>query len=125
MRVALPLVLLLAGGCMGDIVGYDEDPEGPDARPSIEPRTPDAGMPPDGMVPTGGGDGVVEVSRFPFHGSRDSRLEPRGSFDFYSCDDTIDESGPEVLYHVTVPAAGFLSAAVYEDPGVDVDVHIL
>jgi hypothetical protein len=45
--------------------------------------------------------------------------------DAYSCAPTTNESGPEVVFRVTVPAAGFLSAAVDESVGVDVDVHIL
>lgn len=45
--------------------------------------------------------------------------------DGYSCAPSTDESGREVIYRVTVPADGFLSAAVTEASGVDVDVHLL
>ena len=45
--------------------------------------------------------------------------------DGYSCSPSTDESGREVIYRVEVPADGFLSAAVTEENGVDVDVHIL
>ncbi len=57
------------------------------------------------------------------HGN--TAVVPDGEFDSYACKPTADESGPEVAYRVRVDEAGFLSAAVYEDPGVDVDVHIL
>jgi hypothetical protein len=122
MRFALllPVLIALPACGVGEIVGYAEDPLDPDARMPIEPSPPDAGTP----VVTDPG-GTVEVTTFPFHDSRDTSVEPPGTFDFYSCDESIDESGPEVFYHVDVPQAGFLSAAVYEDPGVDVDVHIL
>jgi hypothetical protein len=43
----------------------------------------------------------------------------------YACAPDTDESGPEIVYRVSVPAAGFLSAAVYDGDGVDIDVQIL
>ena len=102
-----PLVLLAA--CVGDIDDpYDVEPDGGSG--------PDAGMI---------DDEGIEVTSFPFHDMRDTGLQPPGVYDFYGCGPDIDESGPEVVYHVTVSEAGFLSAAVYEEPGVDVDVHIL
>lgn len=69
--------------------------------------------------------GVTCVTTFPFSDDRDTSAEPAGVLDSYACAPAIDESGPEVVYRVTVPSDGFLSAAVYEDDGVDVDVHIL
>jgi hypothetical protein len=116
-----PLVLLASAACVGDVVGHEDYvPVGPDAGPGMEPPRPDGGAPaPD--VPGR----VVDVTTFPFHESRDGLAEPPGVFDFYSCAPSTDESGPEVLYKVTVPRAGFLSVAVHVDPGVDMDVHIL
>ncbi len=70
-------------------------------------------------------DGVTCVDSFPFHDERDTSVEGTSTFDAYSCAAGTDESGPEILYRVTVPADGFLSVAVYSDPMVDVDVHIL
>ncbi|MBI5529500.1 MAG: hypothetical protein HY897_24510 [Deltaproteobacteria bacterium] len=69
--------------------------------------------------------GVTCVDSFPFGDDRDTSAEPPGTFSSYSCKPTVNEGGPEVIYRVTVPEAGFLSAAVYEESGVDVDVHIL
>jgi hypothetical protein len=69
--------------------------------------------------------GVTCVTTFPFHDERDTSTAPPGKLDGYSCSPTTDESGPEIVYRVTTPSAGFLSAAVYDDANVDVDVHIL
>jgi len=69
--------------------------------------------------------GVTCVDSFPFADDRDTSAEPPGLLDGYSCSPDTDESGPEVVYRVRVPADGFLSAAVREADGVDVDVHIL
>ncbi|HEY3352474.1 MAG TPA: hypothetical protein VGQ83_04445 [Polyangia bacterium] len=81
----------------------------------------DAG--PDGPPPCPAG--VTCVDTFPFGDDRDTTQEPAGTLDGYSCAPSTNESGPEVVYRVTVPADGFLSAAVIEAAGVDVDVHIL
>lgn len=65
------------------------------------------------------------VDRFIYTNANDTSTATRSTFDRYSCAPATDESGNEVIYRVEVPASGFLSAAVYESPGVDVDVHIL
>jgi hypothetical protein len=70
-------------------------------------------------------DGVICVDSFPFTHMGDTTNAPSSTFNNYSCAPTIDESGPEVIYRVTVPSSGFLSAAVYDGNAVDVDVHIL
>ena len=96
-----------APGLDGSVVdGSIEEDAGPDAA---------AGCP----------EGVTCVSTFPFGDDRDTSVEPDGRLDGYSCASTTDESGPEVIYRVSVPEAGFLSVAVYEDAGVDVDAHVL
>lgn len=47
-------------------------------------------------------------------------------FDTYACDPLVDESGPERLYRLDVPYAGFLAAEVLDEGfDVDVDVHLL
>lgn len=85
----------------------------PDAAPN-----PDAGEP---TCPPG----VTCVDQFVFHDERDTSSEGASTLDGYACSPDTDESGPEIVYRVTVPTDGFLSAAVYEAEGVDVDVHIL
>ena len=86
----------------------------------VQPAT-DAGIDAGVLCPAG----QICVDRFPFTNSNDTRLSTRGTFDRYDCAPNTDESGHEVIYRVDVPASGFLSAAVYESAGVDVDVHIL
>lgn len=68
--------------------------------------------------------GLICVDQFPFTNTNDTTLSTRSLFDTYDCSSS-NESGNEVVYRVEVPASGFLSAAVYEGSGVDVDVHIL
>jgi hypothetical protein len=70
-------------------------------------------------------DGVTCVTSFPFTDSRDTSSEGVTTLDGYSCSPNTDESGPEILYRVTVPVDGFLSAAIYEEGSADIDVHIL
>src|SRR6185295_8112954 len=62
---------------------------------------------------------------FPFHDERDTATEGSTAIDSYACKPGADESGPEIVYRVALPANGFLSAAVYSDQDVDVDVHLL
>jgi hypothetical protein len=69
--------------------------------------------------------GVTCVDSFPFHDARDSSKEGTASIGSYACKPSADESGREIVYRVAVPADGFLSAAVAEADGVDVDVHVL
>jgi hypothetical protein len=87
------------------------------AEDAGSPPTPDAGVtcPP----------GVVCVTGFPFTHAADTAAMGTPTFASYSCAASINESGNEVVYRVEVPADGFLSAAVDEADGVDVDVHIL
>ena len=91
----------------------------------------DAGAVDSGVMDAGPGDagmscpaGQICVDSFPFTNMNDTSLSTRDAFDRYDCS-TSNESGNEVIYRVEVPASGFLSAAVYESSGVDVDVHIL
>jgi hypothetical protein len=68
---------------------------------------------------------TVCVSTFPFHFDGDTSTAGAAVFNNYSCAPGTNEGGAEIVFQVTVPANGFLSAAVYDGAGVDVDVHIL
>ena len=57
--------------------------------------------------------GVICVDTFPFTDTRDTQAGA-SVLDGYACAPDTDESGPEIVYRVSVPAAGFLSAAVYD-----------
>jgi hypothetical protein len=69
--------------------------------------------------------GVTCVDAFPFHDARDTSKEGTSKIDSYACAPGKDESGPEIVYRVKLPADGFLSAAIVEAGDVDVDVHLL
>lgn len=69
--------------------------------------------------------GQVCVSKFPFHHASDTSTGGSKKLDAYSCNPASKQGGRERIYRVTVAEPGFLSAAVYDDDGVDVDVHIL
>jgi hypothetical protein len=77
----------------------------------------------------GGGpcpDGVTCVTSFPFSDERDTSLEGSQDLSSYApCSPDTNEGGPEIVYRLNVPVAGFLSVAVYDGDGVDIDVHIL
>ncbi|MGC4119246.1 MAG: hypothetical protein QM765_32710 [Myxococcales bacterium] len=127
------------GGALADDAGHSSEPEdassatSPDAsardasatQPDASAFRPDAGGPPADAGQPSCPAGRICVDTFPFGDDRDTSASPLSSFDGYSCSPTTDESGPEIVYQVTVPADGFLSAAVQEADGVDVDVHIL
>ncbi len=146
--LALAVVTLVASGCSSDTTDAGGASPGPTADGGTDGLAPDAAeddaaaadaMSPDG--PSDDGDqadadgatdgaepcppGVTCVTSFPFGEDRDTSLEPAGTLNGYSCAPNTDESGPETIYRVTVPSDGFLSAAVREAVGVDVDVHIL
>lgn len=96
-----------------DVVDPPDAQPGPDASPGPEPCP----------------DGVICVDNFVF-AHEGTTVGGRNNFSSYKCSETagserIQEAGPEVVYRVQVPAAGFLSVAVEERGGHDIDVHIL
>ncbi len=68
---------------------------------------------------------MVCVDQLPFvHQS--TTTGAAASLDGYACSPSTDESGPEVVYRVTVQERGFLAATLSGLPsGVDIDVHLL
>lgn len=80
-----------------------------------------------GDAPYGSSDNPILVDGFPFSDSRDTDDAPGAVFQEYSCAPTTDESGPEFVYQLTIPAAGQLTATVNDvaGDGVDIDVHLL
>ncbi len=69
-------------------------------------------------------EGITCIDHFPWYGSDDTTTSTRTDFDTYSCATDTDESGPEQVYRLTIPADGFLSTNL-NDRGDDVDAHIL
>lgn len=68
--------------------------------------------------------GVICVDTYPFSDQHDTTAEGSDAIDSYDCSPNTNESGREIVYRVTIPQDGFLSAAVYDDAGTDIDVHI-
>ncbi|MDF1563886.1 MAG: hypothetical protein P1V51_12630 [Deltaproteobacteria bacterium] len=126
---ALLVALFLAPACgAGTASGQDGGLPDGDAGAS------DAG-PDDGGTDSGPGDGgdggsdcplgVICVDTLPFHDENDTGLSTARDLDGYGCAPGTDESGPERIYRVRLPTAGFFSAAVHDGAGVDVDLHLL
>ncbi|MCO4761806.1 MAG: hypothetical protein KC502_09895 [Myxococcales bacterium] len=69
--------------------------------------------------------GQICVSTFPFTHKGDTSKLPPSAIDTYSCKPSANESGSEQVYRVTLTEPGFLSVAVTDGAGVDVDAHIL
>lgn len=124
----LPLLCVLAA-CGGPTEPTFPVADGGATLPRPDGGLPDAGSPLDaGLEPDAGVPcpaGQVCVDHFPFTHAADTSVPGSSVLSAYGCAPNLDESGNEVIYRVTVPATGFLSAAVRESPGVDVDVHIL
>jgi hypothetical protein len=78
-------------------------------------------------TPGGGGtcpSGQLCVEALPYDDAN-STVGGTSLFDAYSCAPGTNESGPERIYRVTVPASGTLTASLDHGAGMDVDVHIL
>ena len=65
-----------------------------------------------------------KIPSLPFVDSRDTSKVSTAAYDVYNCS-TADESGPEVVYALTVDSAGTLSVSVDCAAPVDVDIHLL
>ena len=120
-----PLLLALAAGCVGRATAGTTDSAGGGSSDSAPGSGTDAAGPGSDAAAACPA-GVICVGAFPFHDDNDTSASTARALAGYSCDPTIDESGPEVVYRVVLPADGFLSAAVDDSlAGVDVDLHIL
>ncbi len=69
-------------------------------------------------------DGVICVDTFPFTHSGDTSASSAREFDAYACAPDTDESGPEIVYRVTLAEEGYLALGL-NDWDADVDVHLL
>ena len=71
-------------------------------------------------------DGVICFDDFPASHASNTATSSRDVFDSYSCVPSTSESGPEVLYRITVHEAGLLSLELTDmGAGADVDIHLL
>ena len=68
----------------------------------------------------------IEITSLPFIHHSNTQPRPPSRIDRYSCAPNLSESGPEVVYQVSINQTGILSAIVEGDQGtVDIDVHLL
>ena len=75
--------------------------------------------------PDGSHDCPFPINDLPFEAVANTRTEGVDEFDLYNCS-VADESGPEVVYVLTLDQTGDLTAEVdCDDPVVDIDVHLL
>ena len=67
------------------------------------------------------------VESFPFFHEANTAESTERQVDAYGCAPDTDESGAEIVYRLSVPAAGFIVASVDDVDGdnVDVDLHLL
>jgi hypothetical protein len=118
------------GGGSGSDGGGDDgggdDGTGSDGTGSDGTTGDDGDGPTDG---TGGGAGCtgvgVCVQSFPFTAEANSLDSDRDEWNSYPGCGGQAESGPETIYEVVVPEAGFLSVHVSDGTGVDIDPHLL
>ena len=67
----------------------------------------------------------VNVDALPFRDWRNTRYATSDIFDSYSEAPDVDESGPEIIYRLTLPGPGTLTAHVLDAPQADIDLHLL
>ena len=85
---------------------------------------------PDPSVATLAGAGSLadpfQIDELPFAHVADTSASPNASIDGYpSCDAGQDESGPELIYRLSLAAQSRLRMVVLDGGGVDIDVHLL
>lgn len=102
----------------GDLdVDLDADRDRPEADLDVdEPSCTD---------PPGAACNPIPIGDLPFVHAGDTSDAVESSIAAYACAPDLDESGPEVHYELVLAAPGTLRAQVDEDPGVDVDLHLL
>ena len=130
---------------MPDVAATDvTEPTLPDTADVSEPPidagspTEDISSPPEdiaddttdaGPIPVEGTwDAPIVIVGFPFVHKGDTTVAPASEADFYApCAPSIDESGGEVVFRVTLDVPGRLTATVDDlsGDGVDIDVHVL
>ena len=121
------LALLLVAGCdhTGDTSG-DDDTTGPSDDDDTGGADDDATSGDDDDTGEECPEGLICVDSFPFVENNDTTASATSAFDAYSCAPDLDESGPEVLYRVTLDRPGYLGVLLDDSTaGVDIDAHLL
>lgn len=66
----------------------------------------------------------IKVTQFPFVHNGDTSASISDMFDACGANDSKTETGPEVIYELTIDKPGTLTVQVQDDAGVDIDVHV-
>jgi hypothetical protein len=80
--------------------------------------------PPPALVGAGTWDDPRIINEFPFVDDGDTTTQGVSTAGTYACG-SQDESGPEIVYQVTIEQPTTLHIRVFDDPGVDIDLHWL
>ncbi len=75
-------------------------------------------------TPDGTLDNPGKIGSFPYVDSRNTATSMSDLLDGCGTAPNTDESGPEVVYQVTLTQPGQLTVSVQDDTGVDIDVHL-
>jgi len=129
----LPLYIFFLNACTDpDKLGLDSYASEDSASPIEDSALPDTGD--SGFIDTADSgtedtqgdecDSIICVDQFPYFESNDTTTSAERNFDSYSCAPSTNESGPEIVYKITLPSDGFLALAL-DDWDQDVDVHLL
>ncbi|MBN2383107.1 N-acetylmuramoyl-L-alanine amidase [bacterium] len=77
-----------------------------------------------GIIPGSACDAAILIPTLPYTDNNDSTGK-QAFFNWYSCDPTMNEAGPEVIYQLELDEPGDLTVTVTDGGGVDIDPHIL
>jgi hypothetical protein len=91
----------------------------PRAAPPSAVTTPTVG------ANAGTADDPIPIAALPFRDYRNTRGAESDVFDSYACAADVDESGPEHIYEIDLPAPGTLVAHVLDAPAADIDLQLL
>ncbi len=79
----------------------------------------------DGQRAAGSWEEPIEAPTLPFFDRHDSSGSSTDQADAYSCDESLGEAGPEVVYRFTTELPGSFRAEVSCEEPVDIDIHLL
>ena len=74
---------------------------------------------------TGTQSAPIEITSFPYTDYRWTAGSKADVIDYYSCAPTVNESGPEIYYRMTLSQPGTLTVLVSDHYDVDIDIHLL
>lgn len=97
------------------------------AKQVVTDAAPELDAPLPGLQGSGTVDDPFEIPSLPFVDLRSTATSPSNALPSYggACDAAKDESGPEIVYRLSVDADVDLRVLVFDRGAVDVDIHVL